>query len=107
MLSPGDLVTVDFPGVTGIKRRPAIVVSTDDYHRHRPDVILGIITSQVADATTPVDYVLQDWTEAGLHRVSAFRSFLVTIPAPTVKVIGHCSARDWQAIEARLARAIA
>ncbi len=58
MLKPGDIVTVDFPGVTGVKRRPAVVVSTADYQRHRPDVILGIITSQVADATTPLDYVL-------------------------------------------------
>ena len=27
-LQPGDIVTIDFPGVKGIKRRPAIVVST-------------------------------------------------------------------------------
>ena len=28
--STGDVVTVDFPGVTGIKRRPAVVLSSDD-----------------------------------------------------------------------------
>ncbi len=99
-------MTVDFPGVTGVKRRPAIIVSTADYHRHRPDVILGIITSQVADAITPVDYILQDWTAAGLHRVSAFRAFLMTMPATSVRQIGHCSARDWQAIQACLAIAV-
>jgi len=27
--STGDVVTVDFPGVTGIKRRPAVRMSTD------------------------------------------------------------------------------
>lgn len=26
-LVPGDIVTVDFPGVTGIKRRPALILS--------------------------------------------------------------------------------
>ncbi|WP_231859737.1 type II toxin-antitoxin system PemK/MazF family toxin [Microcystis aeruginosa] len=26
--STGDVVTVDFPGVTGIKRRPAVVLSS-------------------------------------------------------------------------------
>ena len=107
MLSPGDIVAVDFPGVTGVKRRPAIVVSTDEYHRHRPDVILGIITSQVADAVTPMDYVLQDWAIAGLHRISAFRAFLETMPAASAKLIGHCSTRDWQEIQACLARAVA
>jgi mRNA interferase MazF len=50
-LQPGDIVTIDFPGVKGIKRRPAIVVSTALYHRHRPDVIVGIVTSQVEQAT--------------------------------------------------------
>lgn len=28
MVKPGDVVTVDFPGATGIKRRPAVVMST-------------------------------------------------------------------------------
>ena len=27
-LRPGDMVTIDFPGVQGIKRRPAVVVSS-------------------------------------------------------------------------------
>ena len=107
MFKPGDMVTVDFPGVTGIKRRPAVVVSTEEYQRHRPDVILAIITSQVADAVTPLDYILQDWAAANLKRASAYRSFLMTTPATSVKLIGHCSARDWQEIQTRLARAVA
>ena len=108
MLKPGDVVTVDFPGVTGVKRRPAMVVSTVEYHTHRPDVIVGVITSQVASATTPVDYLLQDWAAAGLHRPSAFRAFLATLPATTVgDPVGQCSNRDWQAIQARLLKAIA
>ncbi|WNN92036.1 type II toxin-antitoxin system PemK/MazF family toxin [Gloeocapsopsis dulcis] len=39
-------MTVDFPGVTGIKRRPAVVLSSDTYHANRPDVIVGLITTQ-------------------------------------------------------------
>ncbi|MDW8326334.1 MAG: type II toxin-antitoxin system PemK/MazF family toxin [Anaerolineales bacterium] len=108
MLKPGDVVTVDFPGVTGVKRRPAVVVSTAEYHAYRPDVIVGVITSQVESATTPVDYLLQDWAEAGLRRPSAFRSFLATLPAIAVSApIGQCSNRDWQAIQVCLAKAIA
>ena len=99
MLRPGDVVTVDFPGVRGVKRRPAVVVSTEDYHNHRPDVIVGLLTSQTQDATVPTDYVLQDWAMAGLHRPSAFRAFLATLPVEVATRIGHCSDRDWQAIQ--------
>jgi mRNA interferase MazF len=38
---PGDIVTVDFPGVTGIKRRPAVVLSSAAYHVTRPDTIVA------------------------------------------------------------------
>jgi len=54
MAKPGDVVTVDFPGALGIKRRPAVVVSTDTYHTTRPDVILAVLTSRVAGATAPL-----------------------------------------------------
>lgn len=107
MPSPGDVVTVDFPGVRGVKRRPAVVVSTEDYHNHRPDVIVGLLTSQTQDATTSTDYLLQDWAVAGLHRPSAFRTFLATLPAKVATRIGHCSDRDWQAIQDRLKISIA
>ena len=106
-MQPGDVVTVEFPGVTGIKRRPAVIVSTNVYHRSRPDVILALLTSQVADATAPTDYILQDWAQAGLHHPSAVRMFLATLPATAVMVIGHLSDRDWQEVQERLRLALA
>ena len=106
MTSPGDVVTIDFPGATGIKRRPAVVVSTSLYHTYRPDVIVGVLTSQTQNATAPTDHVLHDWAEAGLHRPSAFRAFLATLPAVAASPVGHCSDRDWQAIQNCLARAL-
>jgi mRNA interferase MazF len=51
MIQPGDVVTADFSGVTGVKRRPCIVVSTDVYQQTRPDVILGLLTTQISRAT--------------------------------------------------------
>lgn len=105
--TPGDVVTVDFPGVRGLKRRPAVVVSTDLYHSHRPDVIIGILTSQIAGATAPTDYILRDWAAAGLRQPSAFRAFLATIPQASVRVIGHLADRDWQEVQARLKLALA
>lgn len=107
-ISAGEVVVVDFPGVTGIKRRPAVVLSSDTYHATRPDVIIGLITSQTADATAPTDYLLRDWAAAGLRLPSAFRSFLVTLPRTAVVArIGQLSAADWQAVQVCLTRALA
>ena len=60
IVNPGDVVTVDFPGALGVKRRPAVVVSTQTYHTTRTDVVLCLLTSQTAGATGPTDYILQD-----------------------------------------------
>jgi mRNA interferase MazF len=94
----GDVVWIDFPGVTGIKRRPAVVLSSNIYQTTRPDIIVGLITSQTTGLGV-TDYELQDWATAGLRLKSAFRCFLVTLPAtakPTL--IGHWSTRDWQGV---------
>jgi mRNA interferase MazF len=107
MVKPGDVVTVDFPGATGIKRRPAVVVSTDTYHKTRPDVILGLLTSQVAVATGPTDHMLQDWQTAGLHSPSAFRAFLATLPTASLTTIGHLSEQDWRKVQGCLRIALA
>ncbi|MFQ6015973.1 MAG: type II toxin-antitoxin system PemK/MazF family toxin [Anaerolineae bacterium] len=93
---PGDVVVADFPGITGIKRRPALVVSSDTYHSTRPDVMLGLLTGRVSAATAPTDHRLQDWRSAGLRNPTAFRAFLITLPQEDViAVIGHLSDRAW------------
>ncbi|MCL4301031.1 MAG: type II toxin-antitoxin system PemK/MazF family toxin [Anaerolineae bacterium] len=107
MIEPGDVVTVDFPGISGLKRRPAVVISTEMYHHTRPDVILGLLTSQTAKAAQPTDYTLQDWSSAGLRTSSAFRTFLATLPASSVTLVGHLSPRDWQGVQSCLKKALA
>jgi mRNA interferase MazF len=108
MPTPGDVVLAPFPGVDGVKERPAVVVSSDLYHSCRPDVILGLLTSQVARATAPTDYILQDWQAAGLRLPTAFRSNFITLHLPLVIVqIGVISARDWAEVQARLRLALA
>jgi mRNA interferase MazF len=105
---PGAIVVVDFPAVTGIKRRPSVIVSSALYHRARPDVILGVITSQIDSATAATDYLLQDWKGAGLRRISAFRAFLVTLPRSAITArLGQLSETDWQAVRERVKVALA
>jgi mRNA interferase MazF len=105
VLNSGDLVSVDFPGVTGVKRRPAVILSSATYHAIRPDIIVGMITSQ-KKGLGETDYILQDWAEAGLRVESIFRSFIVTLPkSSNIIQIGHLSERDWQAIRTCLKKA--
>jgi mRNA interferase MazF len=44
----GDVVLVPFPFTdqSTTKRRPAVVVSSDAYHRERPDLIILAVSSQ-------------------------------------------------------------
>lgn len=107
MLNPGDVVIVDFPGVTGVKPRPAVVLSTPLYHTHRPDVIVGLLTTNIAAATSPTDYVLQDWAAAGLNYPSAYRSYFITLDDGMRPPIGHLSDRDFKEVQARLKLALA
>ena len=108
MPTPGDVILVPFAGANGVNERPAVVVSSALYHSCRPDVIVGLITSQVAKATMPTDYVLQDWTAAGLNLPSAFRSNFMTLDAGVVLFqIGVLSVSDWAEVRARLRLALA
>jgi mRNA interferase MazF len=99
-LRPGDIVVGAFPGALTTKTRPAVVLSTEDYHRHRPDVVVGLITAQVLRPLAPTDCVLADWRQAGLHAASYFRLFPVTLPQREVRLIGRLSDSDWELVRA-------
>jgi mRNA interferase MazF len=98
LFNPGDIVAVDFPGVTGVKRRPAVVLSSSVYHKEHPDIIVGLITSQTITLCS-TDCIIQDWKLVGLRVPSVFRSFFVTLPPSTNPVfVGRLSDRDWKSI---------
>lgn len=100
-MKPGDVVVGAFPGAHLTKTRPAVVLSTDTYHQHRPDVVLGLITTKVLDIPSPTDCVLKDWKAAGFRVPSCFRLFLVTIPQANVRAIGRLTPSDWNEVVAR------
>lgn len=101
-MKAGTVVTAEFQGVVSTKRRPAVVVSGEAYHRERPDAILAVVTSQIVQATSPTDYILQDWQAANLNKPSAVRIFLFTLPQTKITKIGELSERDWAKVKTRL-----
>ena len=107
MPEPGDVVIVRFPGAVVTKTRPAIVVSSREYHAARPDCILALVTSNVAAANTAFDHVLFDWESAGLEHPSAVRSYFGMALARSLDVIGTLSERDFAALKHCLAPVLA
>ena len=80
--------------------RPAVVLSAELYHRHRLDVIVGLVTTQPPSELAPTDCELQDWRQAGLHQPSFFRLFPVTFQQREVRRIGRLSESDWTSVRA-------
>jgi mRNA interferase MazF len=80
------------------KTRPAVVLSTDDNHRHRPDVVVGLITTKTPEPLAPADCALHDWRQAGLRAQSYFRLFPVTLSQREVRLIGRLSDSDWESV---------
>jgi mRNA interferase MazF len=97
-LKPGDVVVCAFPGAQATKTRPAVLLSTEDYHRLRPDVVVGLITTQAPKPLAPTDCALHDWRQAGLHTASYFRLFPVTLPQREVRLIGRLCDSDWESV---------
>ena len=106
----GDVVLVPFPfsDFSATKVRPAVVVSSGLYHNTKPDLILLAVTSQVAAATGPLDYVLSDWQKAGLRFPSACKPVLFTLdPARVLHHVGALAPADLAQVDQRLRRALA
>jgi mRNA interferase MazF len=69
------VVEVAFSDLSGSKRRPALVVSDEGFHRTLPDLIVCPISSQPRfyRRPGPGDCPVKDWRAAGLRRPSTVR----------------------------------
>lgn len=97
----GNVVLVPFPFTdqTTTKKRPAVVVSSDAYHRDRPDVILMAVTSQVRPAARVGEVAVQRWKEAGLLKPSLLKPLLATVEKGLViRKLGRLEEQDRDAL---------
>jgi mRNA interferase MazF len=98
----GDVVLVSFPfsDASGQQERPAIVISTDDYHEEWNEVLVVAVTSRPPKSLRKTDYELQDWQSAGLTKPSWVRSHLATVHFQCIiRKVGTLSQRDIYAVE--------
>ena len=97
----GDVVLVPFPFTdqSTTKRRPAVVVSSDAYHRERPDLIILAVTSQARPEAALGEAAVAKWKEAGLLRPSTFKPVLATIESGLVlRKLGRLAEQDRTAL---------
>ena len=86
----GQIVLIPFPfaDLSTTKQRPAIIVSSDNYNKTHPDVILAAITSQVPIKLHSDEYLLSGKTQkmAGLPKPSIIKlGKIVTIDQRLVR----------------------
>lgn len=82
---PGAVVRVHITFTDGqaAKRRPAVVLTNDDYHSSRADTIVLAVSSQTA-AAYHGDCQLVDWKSAGLILPSKAKGVIETIDRSSI-----------------------
>lgn len=101
----GDVVLVPFPfsDQSGLKKRPALIASSNDYNREHPDVVILAVTSRSPAAVGRGEFVIHDTSEAGLLKVSYGKPVLATIDQRLLlKKLGHLAEADILALRASL-----
>jgi mRNA interferase MazF len=104
----GDIVLVSFvfSDETGERRRPAVIVSSDAYHRSRQEAIIAAITSRT-DRILVGDHLISDWEGAGLLFPSVATGIIRTIKQGMIaRKLGTMPQPDMQAIEDNLRNAL-
>lgn len=105
----GDVVLVPFPFTdqTAVKKRPAVIVSSDAYNKARPDVILMAVTGHLSDYPRVGEVAVVDWKAAGLLKASTVKPILTTVEKTLViRTLGRFTARDATSLKNSLATVI-
>jgi mRNA interferase MazF len=93
------LVLYPFSDLTSAKVRPAVIVNVPHVS---VDSILVPLTSQTTSLLAG-EFVLSDWTAAGLHLPTAVKRGIYTMHSRLiVKQLGHLSSRDAQQVDLSL-----
>src|SRR3989338_364495 len=103
-----DIVLVDFgfSEETGSKKRPALIISSEDYHQSRHDVIVMAITSNVK-RTFVGDTRIDEWKTAGLLYPSLVAGIIRTIKhTMVIRKLGVLAQHDFQKVSNSIKKVI-
>jgi mRNA interferase MazF len=87
-----------------MKKRPAVVIGSDTYHRHRADVVVMAVTSQASKSVVAAgDVLINEWKDAGLLKPSLIKPVLATLDRRLVlRRLGELRDRDRDALRVAL-----
>ena len=91
-----DIILVPFPftDLESYKKRPALIISPDEYNKGL-DVVIAFITSKLDFPYKIGDYKIQEWKLAQLPRASMIRMKFATIEkSKIIKKIGSLTNKD-------------
>ncbi len=104
----GDIVLVDFgfSEGTGYKKRPTLIISSDNYHNDRQEVIVVAITGNIKRALFG-DTKIDKWKEAGLICPSLVTGIMRTIKGTMIlRKLGTLLLQDFQKVQKNLGKAL-
>lgn len=102
--SRGDVVLVGFifADESGVKRRPAVIISSEVYHSGRDEAIIAAITSRT-DRVLVGDHLIDDWQGAGLLFPSVATTIIRTIKqCMLTRKLGSMPIPDMETIDSKL-----
>ena len=105
----GDVVLVPFPFTdqTSVKKRPAVIVSSNGYNANRRDLVIMAITSQVRTPLRFGEALVADWQAAGLIKPSVLKPVFTTIEQGLIlRTMGSIAAADLHTLKAVIAQVI-
>lgn len=104
------VVEVPFSSHSGVKPRPALIVSTEEFHRGLPDVMACPISSQPRYYRRPGqgDCPVREWRAVGLRHPSTVRvSKMLSVDKRIIRrVLGRLSRQDFARVEEVLRQAL-
>ena len=104
----GDIVLVPFPFTdqTGIKKRPAVIISSAAYNTARRDVVIMAVTSQ-SRPTGIGEVQVKDWKGAGLIKPSVIKPVITTIEqALVIRYLGRLKRDEQEALRKAISKIV-
>ena len=104
----GDIILIPFPFTNhqAEKKRPAVIINSNDYQSERPDVILMPITSQIK-AISYGEFQMKNWQVAGLLKPSIIKPVIATLENKLIlKILGELDQADQNSLRMLISKII-
>ncbi len=103
----GELYLAPFPFTdqSGVKKRPAVIVSSTFYNQLRPDIVLMAVSGHSLGTVFFGEVGITDWQKAGLLKPSSIKPVFATFDkALLIRKLGQLEAVDAAALRKEIGR---